>query len=59
MVQDRRVFLTSPEQCTNCLIGRCQCWIGPALIRVAICIIDGREPNLEKIFEIYDRARGI
>ena len=58
VVRDGQVFLACPKPCNKCLTQHCQCWIGPALIRVAEALVGEEDLDLEKIFEIYDESRG-
>ena len=59
VVRNGRVFLAGPKPCIKCRSEHCYCWIGPALVRVARCFMGRREPDLERIFEIFDKERGI
>lgn len=59
VARDGQVFLARPKSCTKCRTGRCYCWIGPALIRVAENLMGEEDPDLERVFEIYDEGRGV
>ena len=59
VVRGEQIFLAGPPPCDICPANRCHCWIGPALIRVARSYTNGREPDLEKIFKIYDEGQGL
>jgi hypothetical protein len=59
VVKGAQIFLAGPPPCDICPANRCRCWIGPALLRVAQSCTKGREPDLEKIFKIYDEGHGL
>ena len=59
VVRGEQIFLAGPPPCNICPADRCHCWIGPALIRVARSCTNGKEPDLEKIFQIYDEGQGL
>ena len=59
VVRDGLVFLAHPKPCKKCQTEGCHCWIGPALIRVAENLTSEDEPDLERVFEIYDEGRNV
>ena len=59
VVRDGLVFLAHPKPCKRCQTEGCHCWIGPALIRVAENLTGEEEPDLERVFEIYDEGRDV
>ena len=59
VLRDHTVHLAEPQACDFCAASRCRCWIGPALIRVALSVYKNPDSNFEKIFQVYDHARGI